>query len=77
MELGESAHLAIQGKNKGHGKQKGKGKIPPQDDIKKKSKCFFYRKKGNMRRIVLDLRPGSRRKVIQPLMFVMNLIWLM
>ena len=52
MELGESAMLVTeakyhnrgrnQGKNQAH--KKGKNKVPPQGDIKKESKCFFYKK---------------------------------
>ena len=46
MKLGESAFLTNQGKNKDRAKNKGKEKIPTQADIKKESKCFFYKKKG-------------------------------
>ena len=41
MEQGESAMLATRGKGKSQANQKGKGKMPPQTDIKKYSKCFF------------------------------------
>jgi len=48
MEMGESALLTSAcGKNKAtksQANQKGNGKIPPQDDIKKVMKCFFYKK---------------------------------
>ena len=40
------------GKNKAtksQANQKGNGKIPPQADIKKVTKCFFYKKKGHMK----------------------------
>ena len=62
MELGESAMLAtVRGKNKADKtdksqastsktNQKGKGKIPPQADIKKENKCFFCKKKGHMKK---------------------------
>ena len=50
MELGESAFMATQGKNKNQAKQKGKGKVPPQVEIKKESKCFFCKKKGHMKK---------------------------
>ena len=50
MELGESAFMITQGNNKDKAKQKGKGKIPPQTDIKKESKCFFCKKKGHMKK---------------------------
>lgn len=29
---------------------RNKGKIPPQPDIKKESKCFFYKKKWHMKK---------------------------
>ena len=48
MELGESAFLANQEKNKDQAKEKGKDKVPPQADIKKESKCFFCKKKGRI-----------------------------
>ena len=48
IELGESAMLAMQGKDKSQANRKGKGKVPPQADIKKDSKCFFCKKKGHM-----------------------------
>ena len=46
MEAGESVHLATQGKNKGQAKNKGKGKLPAQADIRKEPRCFFCKKKG-------------------------------
>ena len=45
MEAGESAYTVTQGKNKLQAKKKGKGNIPPQEEIKKQSKCFFCKKK--------------------------------
>ena len=60
MELGESAMLATTfGKNKRNdtsqtytskSNQKGKGRIPPQADIKKENKCFFCKRKGHMKK---------------------------
>ena len=50
MELGESAMLATRGKGKSQANRKGKGKVPPQADIKKDSKCFFCKKKGHMKK---------------------------
>eukprot|EP00253_Pinus_taeda_P012545 PITA_12545 len=50
MELGESAMLATRGKGKSQANRKGKGKVPPQADIKKDSKCFFCKKKGYMKK---------------------------
>ena len=50
MELGESAFMATQGKNKNRAKQKEKGKVPSQAEIKKESKCLFYKMKGHMKK---------------------------
>jgi hypothetical protein len=50
MELGESAMLAMHGKGKSQANKKGKGKVPPQADIKKNSKCFFCKEKGHMKK---------------------------
>ena len=53
MEQGESsqsAHLAVQGRKKYQAQKKGKGKIPPQANIKKESKCFFCKKKGHIKK---------------------------
>ncbi|PIN07341.1 hypothetical protein CDL12_20094 [Handroanthus impetiginosus] len=50
MELGESAMLAMQGKEKVQANNKEKGKIPTQTDIKKEPKCHFCKKKGHMRK---------------------------
>ena len=60
MELGESTMLAtIFGKNKRNdtyqtytskSNQNGKGKIPPQTDIKKENKCFFCKRKGHVKK---------------------------
>jgi hypothetical protein len=77
MELGESAMLAMHGKGKSQANKKGKGKVPPQADIKKNSKCFFCKKKGHMKRNVPNFRNGLRTKVMQSRSFVMNLIWSM
>ena len=58
MELGKSVMLATTfGKKKRNdtshiytskSNQKGKGRIPPQADIKKENKCFFYKRKGHV-----------------------------
>jgi len=37
--------MAIEGKYKGRGMEKGKCKIPPQANIKKESNYFFYKRK--------------------------------
>ena len=60
MGLGESAMLATTfGKNKrndtsqtytSRSNQKGKGRMPPQADIKKENKCFFCKKKGHVKK---------------------------
>jgi transposase InsO family protein len=50
MEQGESAMLVTHGKGKSQANQKGKGKMPPQTDIKKDSTCFFCKKKGHMKK---------------------------
>ena len=42
--------LAMHRNGKSQAIKKGKGKIPPQTDIKKVSKCFFYKKKGHMKK---------------------------
>ena len=49
MEVGEGAYTVIQGKYKLQAKEKGKHKIPPQEEIKKQSKCFFCKKKGHVK----------------------------
>ena len=74
MELGDNAFMETQRKNKNQAKQKEKGKVPPQVKIERESKCFFYKKKGHMRRIMSNFINGLRRKVIQSYLFFMNLI---
>ena len=49
-EMGESAHLATQGRKKIQAKHKRKGKAPIHAVIKKESKCFFCKKKGHMKK---------------------------
>ncbi|KAL6349885.1 hypothetical protein AAG906_001772 [Vitis piasezkii] len=65
MELGESALMAMEGKDQNQAKKKRKGKIPPQGGIKKVNRCFFYKKKGHMKRVAPNSRNGLRRKVNQ------------
>lgn len=50
MEEGEKVNLTVPGKKKNQAKQKGKGEIPPQSDIKKELKCFFCKKKGHVKK---------------------------
>ena len=53
MEIGESGHVSTQGKNKNQtnqAKQKGKEKLAPKADIKKEFVCFFYKKKGHLKK---------------------------
>ena len=51
MEQVKSAFLTSQGNNKDRANDKGKGKVPTQADSKKKeSKCFFYKKKGHIKK---------------------------
>ena len=60
IELGESVMLATNfRKNKRNdtsqtytskSNQKRKGSIPPQVDIKKENKCFFYKSKGHVKK---------------------------
>ena len=45
MTTQENAHMTTQEKNKNQSKQKGNGKGPVQEGIKKESKCFFCKKK--------------------------------
>ncbi|XP_041027072.1 uncharacterized protein LOC121267292 [Juglans microcarpa x Juglans regia] len=50
IEQGESAMLATHRKDKTQANKKGKFKIPPQGGIKKDSRCFFYKKKGHVKK---------------------------
>jgi hypothetical protein len=77
MELGENAMLAMQGKDKTQANKKRKGKMPLQVDIKKESSCFFYKKKGHMKKEYTKFQKLLERKVFQSYLFVINLIWLM
>ena len=61
-ESSQNAHLAMQGKNKNQAKQKGKGKIHAQDDIDKESKCFFYKKKGHMKKDCVKYQKWLEKK---------------
>ena len=61
-ELGESAFMATQGKNKNHAKQKGKDQVPPQAKINKESKCFFCKKKGHMMKDCVKFQKWLEKK---------------
>ena len=50
MQLGESPMLVTHRKGKSQANKKGKGKVPPQANIKKDSKCFFCKKKRHMKK---------------------------
>ena len=50
MELGDRAFMTTHGKNKDQARQKGKGNVLPQADIKKESKCFVCKKKGHIKK---------------------------
>ncbi|KAM7471147.1 hypothetical protein LguiA_009330 [Lonicera macranthoides] len=63
MEQSEGVHMAVQGKNKApFKKDKGKGKIPPQADIKKDPKCFFCKKKGHAKKECAKFQKWMEKK---------------
>ena len=70
MELGESALMVTtRGKNKTDkhqanqkAYQQGKGKIPPQADIKKEARCFFCKRKGHMKKECTKFERWSEKK---------------
>ena len=74
MELGESSMLTTaRRKNKSDKpdksqattsktNQKGKGKIPPQADIKKENKCFFCKKKGQIKKECAKFKKWFEKK---------------
>ena len=72
MELGESAMLATTfRKNKRNdtsqiytskSNQKGKGRIPPQADIKKKNKRFFCKRKGHVKKDCPKFKKWLKKK---------------
>ena len=69
MELGESALMAMEGKDHNQAKKKGKGKIPPQCGIKKVNRCFFCKKKGHMKKGCTKFQKWLEKKG-KPISFV-------
>ena len=56
-------HFTLLGSSKRKkAKNKGKGKLEPMLDIKKESKCFFYKKKGHMKKDCLKHREWLDKK---------------
>ena len=72
MELGESAMLATTfRKNKRNdtsqtytskSNKKGKGRVPPQADIKKENKCFFCKRKGHVKKDCPKFKKSLEKK---------------
>ena len=50
MEKGEGPFSIPRNKRKNKAQNKGKGKVQPKKDIEKGSTCFFYKKKGHMKK---------------------------
>ncbi|KAH1217186.1 hypothetical protein GmHk_13G037893 [Glycine max] len=67
MEMGESTLLTTAyGKNKvtkSQANKKGNDKIPPQANIKKVTKCFFYEKNGHMKKNCPGFQKWLEKKV--------------
>ena len=76
MEEGEKVNLTTFGKKR-KDQVKRKGKIPIQLSIKKESKCFFYKKKGHMKKDYSKFKIWFDKKGTQFLLSVMNIIWVM
>ena len=62
MEQGDNAFLMNQGKSKEQAKNKGKGKVPAQADIKKESKYFFCKKKGHIKKDCAKFQQWLKKK---------------
>ncbi|WJZ86463.1 hypothetical protein VitviT2T_005916 [Vitis vinifera] len=65
MEQGESAMLVTQRKGKkgkSQASQKGKQQISPKSNIKKDEKCFFYKKKGHVKKKCLKFQNWLKKK---------------
>ena len=69
MELGESALMAMEGKDHNQAKNKGKGKILPQGGIKKANRCFFCKKNGHMKKGCTKFQKWLEKKG-KPISFV-------
>ena len=86
MELGESAMLATTfGKNKRNdtshtytskSNHKGKGRIPPQANIKKENKCFFYKRNEHVKKDCPKFKKWLKKKGNLSSFVCLNLIWL-
>ena len=61
-EMGESALLTTHERKKKQAQHKEKGKVPIQADIKKESKCFFYKKKGHMKKDYVKFKQWLEKK---------------
>ncbi|XP_056683854.1 uncharacterized protein [Spinacia oleracea] len=62
MEEGEKVNLTTSVKKKDHAKDKGKGKIPATQAIKKESSCFFCKKKGHMKKDSVKFKAWLKKK---------------
>ena len=63
LEQGEKVLFTILGNQmKNKPKNKGKGKVQPKVDIKKKSACFFCKKKGDMKKNCMNHKVWLEKK---------------
>ena len=69
MKLGESASMPMERNDQNQAKKKGKGKIPPQGGIKKDNRCFFFKKKGHMKKGCTKFQKWLEKKD-KPISFV-------
>ena len=61
---GEGAFAIPSNQRKNKPKKKGKGKVQPKADIKKESMCFFYKKKGHMKKDCMKHKVWLEKKGI-------------
>ena len=59
---GTGRELTNQGKNKDQAKNKGKGKVPAQADIKKEPKCLFCKKNGHIKKDCAKFQQWLKKK---------------